>query len=257
MLLACGIAYSVKATALPWKVIPEEGVWKGASLADVSAVLDSVVSVLQPHFPHQEATSIRVTNAQGGPIVYFRRAEDGSHRVKLDTGGTYWSQYAFQFAHECGHILCGYKEGHDGNKWFEESLCEMFSLFALRSMARAWKENPPYTNWRDYGAKLHGYAQERIDENRLPEGTVLSAWINDHLPALEANPTDRPKNTAIAIELLAFFEEKPSRLGALSYLNTGWDGKKESFPESLTRWKKESPVEHHATVDYLRSMLLP
>ena len=72
------------------------------------------------------------------PIVLFKRGPRGGSSL-LNTSDRYWCQYAFQFAHEIGHILCRYKDGDSTNKWFEETLCETASLYALEAWLKLGK----------------------------------------------------------------------------------------------------------------------
>ena len=72
---------------------------------------------------------------KGGPITLFRRGPKGEYLVRLNTGDRHWAQHAYQFAHEFTHILANYDEHERRNKWFEESICEMASLFVLRRMS--------------------------------------------------------------------------------------------------------------------------
>ena len=93
------------------------------------AVLDSAAGKLWRFFPNYQIEPIVVTRGHSGPITLFRRNGRGEIVVCLDTEKTYWSQYSYQFAHELCHILCGFKEGYEGNKWFEETVCETASLY--------------------------------------------------------------------------------------------------------------------------------
>ena len=115
--------------------------WGGASLRDIGKVLNSSARQLWPHASPEELKPIIVDRSRTGPIVLFRRGNEGQYIVRLDTHKTFWSQYAFQFAHEFGHIICGYKAGDQSNQWFEESLCETASLFAMRRERKEWEES--------------------------------------------------------------------------------------------------------------------
>lgn len=136
-----------------------------ASLQDVEKVLYSAAGELWVFFPDRSLKPILV-EPKGGPITLYKRGPNGEFRVRLATGKTYWSQYAFQFAHEFCHVLCNYREDGRGNKWFEEALCEVASLFALGRMAETWKTAPPYPNWKSY-APHYGNTPTR-ESNKPP-----------------------------------------------------------------------------------------
>jgi len=218
-----------------------------ARLKDVSAVLESAAEQLWPYFPDRKLAPILV-EPQGGPIVLYKREPDGEYRVRLATGRTYWCQYAFQFAHEFCHILCHYRKGGKENKWFEESICETASLFALRGMARSWRSDPPYPNWRDYSSALHKYAQDRLDRHKLPAGLTLAAWYRQNAESLREEPCIREKNGVVAGVLLPLFEEHPEHWEAVGYLNAeALDGPR-SFREYLQDWHRNVPGKHKAFV---------
>jgi len=218
-----------------------------ASLRDVEKVLRSAASELWQYFPERRLEPILV-EPKGGPIVLFRRGPKGEYRVRLNTGSTYWCQYAFQFAHEFCHILCRYTEDEKSNKWFEESLCELASLFVLRRMAETWKTDPPYPNWKDYAKHLKEYADKRIADTTFPPDGALATWYRENEAALRKNSTDRDKNRVVAGVLLPMFEEHPQHWEAVTWLNTAASKEPRSFEQYLADWHNHCPSRHKAFV---------
>ncbi len=231
-----------KATVKEKKNFPEIRVikadWGGASLRDIGKVLNSSARQLWPHASQEELKPIIVDRSRTGPIVLFRRGNEGQYIVRLDTHKTFWSQYAFQFAHEFGHIMCGYKAGDQSNQWFEESLCETASLFAMRRMRKEWEEEPPYPHWKSYAPALEKYAQERLDSHAWPDSLTVTEWYDRNKEKLKENPTDREKNTTIATKLLPLFEQRPENWGAVAFLNVNKTKDSRSFSTYLSDWKK-------------------
>ena len=222
---------------------PEPDAPWNAQLADVGKVLDSAADQLWIHFGDRKLAVILV-EPKGGPIVLYGRGPNGEYRVRLATGQTYWCQYAFQFAHEFCHILCDYREGGKENKWFEESICEMASLFALRRMAEVWRSDPPYPNWRDYSSALAKYAEERLEKHELPAGTTLAAWYEQHAEELRKEPCIREKNGVVAGVFLPLFEEQPEHWEAVGYLNAEELNGPRGFQEYLQDWHRNVPEKH-------------
>ncbi len=220
----------------------EEG-WGDASLADAEKVLRSAGKQVLANFPGATLEPIQV-EPSGGPITLFRRARDGSIIVKLDTSNRLWAQYSFQFGHELCHIMCRYDENNTGNLWFEESLCELSSLYTLRRMGEEWKTHPPYSNWKSFAPHLTEYAQKRINDHPLPADTTLAKWYRDNAEALRKNATDRERNTVVAAALLPIFEKEPAHWAAVYYLNQGKPKKQQTFPERLQNWHDQTPAEH-------------
>ena len=212
--------------------------WGGASLRDIGKVLNSSARQLWSHASQEEFKPIIVDRSRTGPIVLFRRGNEGQYIVRLDTHKTFWSQYAFQFSHEFCHIMCGYKAGDQSNQWFEESLCETASLFAMRKMRKEWEEKPPYPNWKSYAPALEKYAQERLDSHAWPDSLTVAEWYDRNKEKLKENPTDREKNTTIATKLLPLFEQRPENWGAVAFLNVHKTKDSRSFSTYLTDWRR-------------------
>ena len=223
-------------------VIP--GGWGDAGAADILAVCRSAASELTVLFPNRELEpiSIRHDMAQG-PMVIFGKGSNGERRVLLNVKDTHWSQFSYQLAHEVCHILCNYRDGNRANLWFEESLCETASLFALRRMSDTWKTKPPYPNWKSYADKLNDYAEQRLKNTEKLEGLTVAQWYQRNEPELRKNGTNRDKNQVAAAALLPLLEKNPKAWQAVSYLNQ-WDAKKElSFSEYIRDWHERVPKE--------------
>jgi len=224
-----------------------------ASLRDVEKVLRSAASELWLYFPERTLKPIHV-EPKGGPIVLFRRGPEGEYLVRLNTGNTYWAQYSFQFAHEFCHILCNYADHDYANKWFEESVCETASLFALRGMAETWKTRPPYPNWRSYAPHLRKYADQRIAAVKLPADTTFASWYHSSAEELRKNACIREKNRVVAGVLLPLFEKKPEHWEAVGYLNLSRVDRPRSFQQYLEDWHEHCPKEHRPFVQRIAEL---
>jgi hypothetical protein len=228
-----------------------------ANERDIRAVLDSAGKELWRYFPDYEIEPFVVTRGHNGPIVLFGRNDRKEIVMRLDTSNTYWSQYAYQFAHEFCHILCGYEDDASTNKWFEETICETASLFAMRAMWRSWKNDPPYGNWRDYRDALRGYTDNTISTRKhiydiYAKG--LPAFYQEHKAELAANANLRDLNGAMSLILLRLFEEDPRRWEAVRWLNHKPSPQGETFSEHLTAWREAVPERHQAFVEKVAAL---
>ncbi len=214
-----------------------------ASIADVEKVLHATAAELWKHFPGRKLDPILVA-PKGGPIVLFKRGPNREYYVRLNTGDTYWSQYVFQFAHEMAHILCTYREGDTSNLWFEESICELASLYVLRQMSQTWKSNPPYPNWKSYAPKLADYAQDRIKAGTLPKDQTLAQWYQANAAALTKDGTQREMNAVVAVALLPLFEAAPHHWEAIAHINEGKSKDARSLAAYLKNWHDHAPERH-------------
>jgi hypothetical protein len=186
--------------------VAEKG-WGDAAPADIEKVLRSAGEALTDRIPGLKLPPIEVSRSTDTPIALFQRGPGGEIRVKLNVEDRRWAQFAFQFGHEMGHVVCGYAEYPNPNHWFEETICEAASLFVLGRMAESWKTRPPYPNWKGYADSLKQYRDERLSKEALPEGTALADWFRPREASLRKDGTQRGLNLTMAIALLPLFEE--------------------------------------------------
>ena len=223
-----------------------------ASQRDIKAVCDSTGRELWRFFPGYELEPFVVVRGRSGPIVLHQRNARGEVVMRLDTGSTYWCQYAYQFAHEFCHILSGYREEYNGNKWFEETLCETASLFTMRAMVKAWKDDPPYAHWKDFRHAIREYVDDVITKrSKITEihRDGLGAFYRAHRSALREKPCDRELNGAMSIVLLRLLEQKPEHWEAVRWLNHSRAPQGETFEKYLRRWHNAVPERHR---DFVR-----
>ena len=143
--------------------------------------------------------SLRVSTSDhraGYPITNFEREQSGRVAIGLTARNTRWAQNGFQFAHEFCHALANFSDNprrsvrypRHANSW-QESLCEMASLFTLRAMSRSWGIAPPYPAWKNYAPWLNHYAEQRLAQ---PGTTSPRDVIPDLVQAERARPPSEP-----------------------------------------------------------------
>ena len=224
---------------------------------DIAAVCLSAVGELQRFCPELPTENVVIVRGTKGPITLFQRNDRREVVVRLDTGKTFWSQYSYQVAHEFGHVHCGFQPGPTHNQWFEESVCETASLFCLRAMAKTWRTKPPYPNWASYAPSLAKYADDVIAKRTYKDEFTskgLARFYRDHEAEFRTNATERELNGAIALALLPYLEEKPSRWAAFRWLNATARPDDEPFAAYLRRWEANTPAEHQETVRGVRKL---
>lgn len=229
------------------RIVVMPGDWGESQLADIRKVCVSAAGTILAHLPDDGFAPILVQRGKSSPITLFQRGEGNEYIVRLNTENRAWAQCAFQFAHEFGHIVCNYRDVNNSQMWFEETLCECASLYALRRMAVEWKTNPPYSNWKSYADSLASYAanhMKRFDDRQ--ESTVTFYQL--HGKELEQTATNRKLNGYIALKLLPLFEQTPTAWQSLRYLNLGPATENNSFKEYLSGWHDRVPAEHKGFV---------
>jgi hypothetical protein len=229
---------------------------QGVSTEDARVVMLSAASQIWRYFDADALLAPMEVKLQGGPIALYERGPNDEYRVRLDIEGRRWNQLAYQFAHEFCHILCRYDRREHPNKWFEESLCEAASIFALLGMAEEWETDPPYEHWSDYSEFLQSYAEERIERGRINVDSVepdsrdaFVDWFDANRAALSESATDRDRNSVVAVRLLRLLKESPEDWASVTYLNVEPDLDDASFEEYLSAWRRHCPEERRAFVD--------
>lgn len=225
------------------RVVIVPGDWGGSNVADMQKVCASAAGTIWAQLPDDGFAPIIVQRGKASPITLFKRGEGNEYVVHLNTGGRAWAQCAYQFAHEFCHIVCNYRNVDNPQMWFEETLCETASLFALRRMGVEWQTKPPYSNWKSYSKSLAGYANDRIKQLDGEEKSVAD-FYRAHEADFKKSATNRPLNGYIASKLLPLFEKTPASWQALRYINLGPATENKSLKTYLSGWHNRVPAEH-------------
>lgn len=238
-----------------------------ASAADIRAVLMSAGNSIWQHCPNTrwDVPGFFIYHNGDYPITNYAHRPDGRIAIGLTTQGPYWAQFAFQFSHEFCHALAGHSndwrkrkiQGPSANHWFEESLCEVASLFALRAMGKSWETAPPYPNWKSYGQALTTYAGDRMKESAkdLPETAPLIPWLKKNLTEMQRKSTLREKNNVVAGRLLPIFENEPSGWESVTWLNLVERKPQATVASHFAEWRANAPKTQRAFIGKLAATL--
>ena len=219
-----------------FRLIVENGNWGGASLTTIRAVLTSAAGVLLEAFETSPDAPVRVSRWDQDPQVF---RDIRPYEIRISAWDTYWCQYVHQFSHQLCHVMTGFDrfKGHR-HRWFEESLCELASLFVLHRLAEVWAEEPPpHVHGASEFAPNHAiYAQRMEEKYRTPTGIALPGWFDANIGTLEADPLRRDLGGAAAVALLDRFRCDPALWRDCLSLNR-WDpGADTTFPDYLESW---------------------
>jgi hypothetical protein len=224
------------------------------STTDIEAVIRSAADSIWRHCPNTrwEAPGFFVYHARLVPITLDAHRPDGRIAIGLTPRGNYWSQFAFQFAHEFCHALAGHSnDWHKpwialpkANHWLEESLCETASLFALRVIGKSWETAPPFSNWKDYAPSLIQYAADRVEQasKDLPTTESFVDWFHENELAMRQNPIIRPKNNIVANKLLPVFEANPPGWESVTFYNLRKHDPDQSLAARFADWSSSVPT---------------
>lgn len=246
------------------EIIVDKGKWGTASPADIRTVLLGAAAEIWRNCPGQLIRPIRVYHRTDFPLTDFSHDLRGRIKIGLASEDTRWAQMAFQFAHEFCHALAqhsaaarrAWRTARHANLWFEESLCEVGSLFVLRRLAVTWQTQPPYPQWRTYAAAFGNYATDRLarPDHQLPDGVTFRDWFEHNESGLRLNGAMRAKNVVIARQMLPLFEAEPSGWDAVSYLNLGKRDAKKSLAKYFEEWRAAAPPAHSAFIGRIATL---
>ena len=161
------------------------------------------------------------------------------YEIRLTAWGNGWPQYAYQFAHELCHVMTNFDRVKEHrHKWFEESLCELASLFVLYRLAKARAADPPagISAAGSYAPAHAEYARSEMGKSAPVPRSGLPAWMKANIGTMEENSTKRCLNRVVAVALLDCFRKDPALWRDCACLNF-WDASKDpTFAAYLDSW---------------------
>lgn len=210
--------------------------WGATSLAAVRSVLASAYEVLTEAFGTLPDTEVRVGRWDQAPRTL---SDKRPYEIRLSARDRYWCQYVYQFSHELCHIMTGFDRHREHkHNWFEESLCELASLFVLHRLARVWTEAPPpnIVGASEFAPNHEIYAKNvQAKYPAVPERD-LAKWFDRKVQSMETDPYLREYNGVVAVFLLSRFREDASMWRDCAWLNR-WDPcANATFAEYLDSW---------------------
>lgn len=233
--------------------------WDGGDAGLIGTVLEAVAAELVPRFPGRPLAPIRVSRSRQAPVALYDRGPGGEYRIELSASGADAGPYVYEFAHELCHVLSNYeRHPHHAvtrtHQWFEEALCEVSSLYTLKTLGAAWQKSAPRPELRAAGPRMQEIAERFLREShrRLPPGTTLAAWFRQSGQGLGSSAYDRDRNELVANLLLPLFEENPELWEAIGFLNLDAPGA--SFQQYLQNWLDNAPPRYHDVIRYVMTL---
>jgi hypothetical protein len=182
----------------------------------------------------RQPTRLRVDeHTTGSPAVWLHPDGSTTAWIIVDVGERAWSQLAYQFGHEFGHVMANSWQPHakpaQPCQWLEEAIVESFSLRGLGNLAASWKQTPPFAGDNAYGDAILGYRQdiiERYGKLAAEQGTIqdFGAWFAGHRGEIEGGGGLNHFAQAASLIVLAEYERTPGCVEAVGALNR-WPGR--------------------------------
>ncbi|WP_287677675.1 hypothetical protein [Bacteroides sp.] len=175
--------------------------------------------------------------------------EANQHRIYLRCNDDYWCQWMFQFAHEyCHHLIDGKLSGEiSGLIWFEESVCEMSSMYHLHNLALHYQASHQQYLLR-YAPSVRDYLHERMNvEPQLAFEVTHPGFLHKWEHILKEPIYHREHYKAIASLMLPLFLDNPHLWKIILHFEDmrSWNSIHELF----------SHLEQTATPDYKISLV--
>lgn len=134
------------------------------------------------------------------------------HLIYLSATQNHWAQWVYQFAHEyCHHLINGDMiNSISGLIWFEETICELSSMYHLHAIYTQWKKSINQTY--SYNAPLFlDYLNDLLTKNpQLISATRQPGFLSLWEKILFEPEHHRDHYNAIAARMFPLFVENPS-----------------------------------------------
>lgn len=135
---------------------------------------------------------------------------DNNKIIFLSTAGnTFWSQNAYQLSHEFCHYFIQKKTSLRNNSWFEESLCELSSIYFLSILSSEWEKSQIFKKVQ-YSGPLNDYHSELLSDVSPFDLSLLNDKESQLYEEMNKDPYLRDNNKYISIKMLPIFIEFPT-----------------------------------------------
>ena len=172
------------------------------------------------------------------------------HHIYLHVYRNYWSKWIYQFAHEyCHHLIGGEFTGEvTGLKWFEETVCELSSMYHLHLAVVQWHYYKSEDMFPHFYLQHQGYLQNLLNQNpELIRETNRLDFLSSWSSILNENKYHRAHYNAIAVRMFPLFVENPHLWKIILHFG---DTRKWSSLDELFQYLRSK-----ATSDYASSLL--
>jgi hypothetical protein len=157
----------------------------------------------------QQPNRLRVDeHSSGPPAIWLHENPPQTAWIIVDIGARAWSQLAYQFGHELGHVLCNswgpQAKPRPPTQWLEEAFAEAFSIRGLGLLAASWEANPPFAGDAPFAKFIREYREHLVEKYRKASwqdsSNDIASWFRSNRNALEHTKGDAVVTTVLAEE---------------------------------------------------------
>lgn len=217
----------------------------------VKAVLDRMrhaclddVRLVSDHQP----SAMRVDEHTAGPPAIWLHFDNSTIAyIIVDIGERDWSQLAYQFGHELGHVVANSWQ-QDGKplppcQWLEEAMVEAFSLRGLARLADGWQKSPPFANDNGFGNAIADYRRRTLEtyvKLATEQGSLgdFARWFAGNQSQIESIASLSEYAKAASVTILTEYERNPGCIEALGALNRWPERAGVPIGDYLSLWEK-------------------
>lgn len=196
----------------------------------------------------EQPTELRVErHLSGSPAVWLHEDSPQTAVIIVSSGERDWSQLAYQFGHELGHVVANSwlpdSVPKPPSHWLEEALVEAFSLCGLERLAASWAKDPPFPNDNAFGEAITKYQSSIIRTHLQSKGDPINQecwapWFRKNHRECETNPNLNDHAKFFSVSLVEYFSTRPKAISALCALNRWPDRSALPFPDYLEKWRQ-------------------
>ena len=107
----------------------------------ILAMFREGIDLLFQHSPSHPNSNCDIRVTYGiGPQVRYGGNNILGFDIDLTSGNDDWCNHLYQFCHELCHVFAQFQPAIHPNQWFEESLCEISSLYCIKKISEMIKE---------------------------------------------------------------------------------------------------------------------
>ena len=237
--------------------------WGVAQLNDIVVLLENVIKHFYSNLYRRRILSKQVfikNSSNTIPPTNYPQIIKGRYynTIYLSVKDRLWSKFSYQFSHElCHHIIDSNFYITNGKYgWFEETLCELASIYSIDSMSQTWQTEPHYPNWKDYSSSLKDYVNEIMGRTEYVISTPFNEWLEENLNELYKDRYKRTENAIIALRLLPLFKNDTKLWETIQFLKFVNVTESMDFKSFLENWKKSVPNKLRKKIILIESTLL-
>lgn len=232
--------------------------WNGARLPVIEKLFERVSEHFDEVIMNARNSDIvviqsrKIDEAYDYPMLLER---ENYSLILLSAQENFWAKFVYQFSHEYMHyhIAREFKPRNDNFAWFEESLCELSSLYMLRKLSSMDFDDGLIES---YKSAFANYYDITVPDTVDLQGVELNRAIKNYESVLSKNRVERKFNMTVALQILSYFEDNPMRWSYVRYLNKVEDGNCKSFKDYINAWQDLLPEKDKQDFDWLKIRLL-